>query len=268
MKHGSAAAAQAPGCCIASPVLLRIATPCCRIANSRGQRGRACRAPRPRSRALAAVPSLGWTAAFFLGPLVLLGLYSFGADRHHHVPGQLGLDARELPPDLRCALPATRSSAASVLSVSRDAPLPASSASPWRSGSRRLAGRRQTLALVLVMIPFWSSSSCAPTRSSTCSPTAGRSPPCSTRWAPRARLAQHPVLADGDRDRHRLLVPAADDPAAVRGARADRPALLHAAADLGRAALAARSAASSCRSRCRGSSPAASWSASRRPAST
>ena len=33
----------------------------------------------------------------------------------------------------------------------------------------------------------------------------------------------HPLLVDGDRDRHRLLVPAADDPAAVRGARADRP---------------------------------------------
>ena len=106
-------------------------------------------------RALLVFPSLGWTVAFFLGPIVLLVLYSFGEiniitfnvewgwtlDNYHRI-----FDELYLRPILRSLF---LSAVATALCLVIGFPV-----ALWIA---RLEGRRQTLALVLVMIPFWSS---------------------------------------------------------------------------------------------------------------
>ena len=67
------------------------------------ERGRRFRAPRARH--ALALPSLGWTARVLPRAARPARALLVRADRHHHVPGQLGLDARELPPHRRPALP-------------------------------------------------------------------------------------------------------------------------------------------------------------------
>jgi spermidine/putrescine transport system permease protein len=107
------------------------------------------------SRSLLALPALGWTLAFFLAPLILLGLYSFGEisiitfevdwgwtlDNYTRI-----FDELYLRPILRSLL---LSAAATLLCLLLGFPV-----ALWIA---RLEGRLQTLALVMVMIPFWSS---------------------------------------------------------------------------------------------------------------
>jgi spermidine/putrescine transport system permease protein len=111
------------------------------------------RAAQPRQ--LLALPSLGWTLLFFVAPLILLGFYSFGEisiitfevewgwtlDNYSRI-----LDELYLRPILRSLL---LSGVATLLCLVIGFPV-----ALWIS---RLQGRVQTLVLVLVMIPFWSS---------------------------------------------------------------------------------------------------------------
>jgi ABC-type spermidine/putrescine transport system permease subunit I len=111
------------------------------------------RAGHPRS--LLVLPSLGWTLAFFLGPIVLLGLYSFGEINIITFDVEWGwtldnysriFDELYLRPILRSlALSAVATALCLVIGF------------PVALWIARLEGRRQTLALVLVMVPFWSS---------------------------------------------------------------------------------------------------------------
>ncbi len=111
------------------------------------------RAGHPRS--LLVLPSLGWTLAFFLGPIVLLGLYSFGEINIITFDVEWGwtldnysriFDELYLRPILRSlALSAVATALCLVIGF------------PVALWIARLEGRAQTLALVLVMVPFWSS---------------------------------------------------------------------------------------------------------------
>jgi ABC-type spermidine/putrescine transport system permease subunit I len=119
----------------------------------RGDRARRFRVPRARH--ALALPSLGWTAAFFVAPLALLAVYSLGQidiitfqvswgwtlDSYRRINDPLYLD-----PILR-SLVLSLGATLGCLVVGFPVAL-------WIS---RLSGRQQTLALVAVMIPFWSS---------------------------------------------------------------------------------------------------------------
>ena len=172
-------------------------------------------------RSLLALPGFAWTGLFFVGAAAPAARLLVRPDQHLHVPGRLGLDARQLPPARRPAVP--RPDRPEPRPQPRARPCSAcSSGSPSRSGSAGSRDARQTLALVAVMIPFWSSfvvRTYALVNLLGDERTARRPPQPA---APVERLAGDPVHADGDRDRHRLQLPAADDPAALRGARADR----------------------------------------------
>jgi ABC-type spermidine/putrescine transport system permease subunit I len=113
------------------------------------------RITRPGARDLLAAPSLLWTAAFFLAPLALLLVYSFGQidiitfnvnwgwtlDNYHRIDDPLYLD-----PILRSIV---LSASATLMCLVIGFPV-----ALWAS---RLQGRAQTLALVAVMVPFWTS---------------------------------------------------------------------------------------------------------------
>ena len=106
-------------------------------------------------RSLLALPGFAWTGLFFAAPLLLLLVYSFGQiniftfqvdwgwtlDNYRRLDDQLYLDpiARSLVLSL----------GATLLCLLIGFPV-----ALWIS---RLSGRAQTLALVAVMIPFWSS---------------------------------------------------------------------------------------------------------------
>jgi spermidine/putrescine transport system permease protein len=122
----------------------------------RQQRGdRAPRFRAPRARHALALPALGWTAAFFLAPLTLLALYSLGQidiitfqvdwgwtlGNYRRINDPLYLD------------PIVRSLFLSV-GATLGCLVVGFPVALWIS---RLSGRQQTLALVAVMIPFWSS---------------------------------------------------------------------------------------------------------------
>jgi spermidine/putrescine transport system permease protein len=106
-------------------------------------------------RTLLALPGFAWTAIFFLAPLALLFVYSFGQiniftfqvdwgwtlDNYRNLNDRLYID-----PILRSLV---LSVGATLLCLLIGFPV-----ALWIS---RLSGRAQTLALVAVMIPFWSS---------------------------------------------------------------------------------------------------------------
>ena len=110
---------------------------------------------RLRPRVLLALPGFAWTSLFFLAPLALLLVYSLGQidvitfnvswgwtlESYRRIGDPLYLE-----PILRSIL---LSGAATILCLLIGFPV-----ALWIS---RLSGRRQTLALVAVMIPFWSS---------------------------------------------------------------------------------------------------------------
>ena len=109
----------------------------------------------PQARHALALPALGWTAAFFVAPLALLALYSVGQfdiitfevnwgwtlESYRRINDPLYLE-----PILR-SLFLSMSATLGCLVIGFPVAL-------WIS---RLSGRQQTLALVAVMIPFWSS---------------------------------------------------------------------------------------------------------------
>ncbi len=110
---------------------------------------------RPSGRGLLALPSLGWTAVFFLAPIVLLAIYSLGQIDIITFEVTWGWtlesytrigDGLYLEPILRSIV---LSAGATLACLVVGFPV-----ALWIS---RLPARQQTLALVLVMIPFWSS---------------------------------------------------------------------------------------------------------------
>ena len=110
---------------------------------------------RLRPRVLLALPGFAWTSLFFLAPLALLLVYSLGQIDVITFNVSWGWtlesyrrmgDPLYLEPILRSIL---LSGAATILCLVIGFPV-----ALWIS---RLSGRRQTLALVAVMIPFWSS---------------------------------------------------------------------------------------------------------------
>ncbi len=119
------------------------------------QHGGRGRRSRLRPRALLALPGFAWTSLFFLAPLALLLVYSLGQIDVITFNVSWGWtlesyrrmgDPLYLEPILRSIL---LSGAATILCLLIGFPV-----ALWIS---RLSGRRQTLALVAVMIPFWSS---------------------------------------------------------------------------------------------------------------
>ena len=110
---------------------------------------------RLRPQVLLALPGFAWTSLFFLAPLALLLVYSLGQIDviTFHVSWGWTLESYRrigdrlyLEPILRSIL---LSGVATILCLLIGFPV-----ALWIS---RLSGRRQTLALVAVMIPFWSS---------------------------------------------------------------------------------------------------------------
>jgi spermidine/putrescine transport system permease protein len=114
---------------------------------------RRSRAPGARNALL--LPSLLWTAAFFFAPLALLGLYSLGQIDIITFQVNWGwtLESYRRIDDPLYIEPIVRSVVLS-LGATLGCLVVGFPVALWIS---RLRGRQQTLALVAVMIPFWSS---------------------------------------------------------------------------------------------------------------
>ena len=173
-------------------------------------------------RQLLALPSVGWTALFFLAPLVLLVVYSFA---------KTDLLTYEISFDWTLANYSNVFQGLYLDAIVRSLILSVSATLacllvgfPVAYTIARANGRAQLVLLFAVMVPFWTS---FVVRTYGIFNLIGDS-------GPLARLLESLGLIGDDgldllftaprrRHRHRLLLPAAHDPAALRRAGADRP---------------------------------------------
>ena len=183
------------------------------------------------SRHLLAVPTFGWTLLFFVAPLSILLLYSFGQINMITFDVNFGwtLDNyRQLNQSLY-----VHTVVRSVL-LSLGATLGCLVIGyPVAYTLSQQQGRTQTLLLIGVMIPFWTSFVVRTYAWVNLLQNGGPVENVLHALHLSHGSLERAVLADRRRDRHPLLLPAADDPAAVRLARADRPGPDTPASDLG-----------------------------------
>ena len=165
----------------------------------------------------------------FVIPLGLMGVYSFGSISLVNFDVYFGWTTQNYRAVHLGAL-RPHADAGVFLSLSTTLACASSaSSSPTTSAASRRAA--QQLLLVAVIVPFWTSFIVRTYAWVDLLQNCGPLDRFARRWA--CTVTSTSVHAQLDRDRHPLLLPAADDPADLRLAGTDRPGLYDAAADLG-----------------------------------